>query len=669
MNFAATGLKNDLNYKLLFFLALASVLCGGPFLWAARIGWILLALIFMQRLNYAVYAAFFFSAFFVSAGFMADFIFTLKHFHIGIFILGVIRYLRGELWNDLKLALKLLPIYALLGGILAIGVLNYFLLEKDIKQLRVIGNLSLVLLLVNYLSAVVIGQVRQEGKQILIRALGFFVLGAAVQVCVGFVNLIYDRNLWNLKLIHNNHLGLLCLLTIFHALILYISHTAQFFRKTYFVLAAIVFCGLIASCSRTSWVGAVAGFVVVISMLLIKFRPYLSQGMIHIRKRTLITLFLVAVIGLSFLNQPILNRVKQIKEILQPASWIYTFGKIQSKNQVIEVGDRRYRIVPYELGYYFDFLLEEPVDEQLINVVQGDEQGKRWYVVETNSREKFVEIEHFRGERVIHDLKSGIRSVHRERKLIRLETGSEANKSRYRFECFHINIDPNQGIHCEGSLQIENLETQKQRVIEGDWVKVGTDGSVEAKQGKRIYQEEPVEAFALREIHLISHYEVTEYAKKNPLHTVALEGLSYEIHEYGDEFVLKAHNFGFLGHFRLVQYKELLQILKKHLFFGVGFLHRVVDFHGFYFMVLGATGLLGLLLLLLFNGNLLCRVWGVMQSPRCADFHIIGLSTLCTILAWCIISITETFFLQFAVWINVAVVSVLSYFCSEEESF
>src|SRR5262245_10982310 len=68
----------------LFGGALLLTLLGGKYFWAARIGWTLLAMLFAFRFEYAVLGVFFFMSFFQPSGFLPDFHFTIKHYHIAL---------------------------------------------------------------------------------------------------------------------------------------------------------------------------------------------------------------------------------------------------------------------------------------------------------------------------------------------------------------------------------------------------------------------------------------------------------------------------------------------------------------------------------------------------------------------------------------------------------
>lgn len=122
---------------------------------------------------------------------------------------------------------------------------------------------------------------------------------------------------------------------------------------------------------------------------------------------------------------------------------------------------------------------------------------------------------------------------------------------------------------------------------------------------------------------------------------------------------LGTQNFGFLGHYRMEQFQVLHEIVKQHLILGIGLVRRTTDFHSLYFTLLGGTGLTGLLTFIIF-----CVSWigqgfhaMVVNDGKANVFRVALLSWM---VSWLLYSFTETFFLQFHIWVIIAAGIALS---------
>ena len=110
-------------------------------------------------------------------------------------------------------------------------------------------------------------------------------------------------------------------------------------------------------------------------------------------------------------------------------------------------------------------------------------------------------------------------------------------------------------------------------------------------------------------------------------------------------------NFGFLGRLRREQFLEMFMILKEHLLFGIGFIHRVVDFHGFFMVILGGTGILGFFVFCCFVINYIRNFFMSLSIEKDDSIAFLKIGVFSSFCAWLLSSITETFIVHFFVWI------------------
>lgn len=126
--------------------------------------------------------------------------------------------------------------------------------------------------------------------------------------------------------------------------------------------------------------------------------------------------------------------------------------------------------------------------------------------------------------------------------------------------------------------------------------------------------------------------------------------------DYWQYILADKQNFGCFGIYRLRDMQNVLESLRTNPLIGVGFTRTVVDIHGLHFLVLSATGILGLSVMLFYGIYLLNRLWNKIQ-PRPENTPVekyLALSALTTAIAWFFISFMESFFLQFTVWVTFA---------------
>lgn len=125
----------------------------------------------------------------------------------------------------------------------------------------------------------------------------------------------------------------------------------------------------------------------------------------------------------------------------------------------------------------------------------------------------------------------------------------------------------------------------------------------------------------------------------------------YEIYPAGNEYKLISNNFGFLGEFRRRDWKNLADIFRQKPWLGEGLSSRVADMHGFYIMLLAGSGIVGLSFFLFFLIFFFVSLFKMLGKTRCLFEKVYIASLIATVSAWLIISLLETHFLQFYIWI------------------
>lgn len=112
-------------------------------------------------------------------------------------------------------------------------------------------------------------------------------------------------------------------------------------------------------------------------------------------------------------------------------------------------------------------------------------------------------------------------------------------------------------------------------------------------------------------------------------------------------------NFGFLGIMRLEQLETLTELLKKHPLTGIGFAGICTDFHGLYFILLGASGIPGLVFFLYFGAALSLRLAKALKNISNSDLALIVTANLSALLVWLSSSLLQSMLIHFSVWIVV----------------
>jgi hypothetical protein len=127
--------------------------------------------------------------------------------------------------------------------------------------------------------------------------------------------------------------------------------------------------------------------------------------------------------------------------------------------------------------------------------------------------------------------------------------------------------------------------------------------------------------------------------------------------EYWRYIIADEQNFGCFGIYRLRDLQNVLEILKASPLTGVGFTRSVMDIHGFVFLTLSATGIIGLLGMLSFGLYIFSKLWVYIRNKAVhSSLRYLATAGLSTLIAWFFISLMESYFLQFAIWITFVVI-------------
>jgi len=125
--------------------------------------------------------------------------------------------------------------------------------------------------------------------------------------------------------------------------------------------------------------------------------------------------------------------------------------------------------------------------------------------------------------------------------------------------------------------------------------------------------------------------------------------------EYWKYTINDHQNFGFLGIFRLRDFQLIANIFSLSPIVGIGFQKEVVDAHGLYCIILGSTGLSGLLLFAYFSGQLIYSLWKTINTSGDGKLVLFSISTLCSITAWTVCSLMESYYVHFSIWLQTAI--------------
>lgn len=310
-----------------FFMALLGTLAYGNYFAIARLSWILLAFLFILNDSAILYAGFFFAAFFHGAGFAPELFFTIKHFHIALG-LGCIAQLlqKGTHW-DLRILRRILTYFIPFILIIILGLLNYLRISPTLTSIKIPLNILLTMICCGVLTFFLLDKTKGEkGHQTVRNCIFFFCGGAAIQIVLGFINHFAGTQYLQIVIPHNNHMGILSVLSFFFALFCF--KTGSKSRPAAilsFTLMMTLFAGVLFSCSRTSWISFAIGNLFFFGCGKKCIENFQWRDFFRMPKlRNIITSMIIGLIaGLSLFNRTIYSRFSNIDQLISPSYWHY----------------------------------------------------------------------------------------------------------------------------------------------------------------------------------------------------------------------------------------------------------------------------------------------------------------------------------------------------------
>lgn len=307
-------------------ISLTIVFSRHPFL--GKFGWLFLTVLCGMNLNYAVYAAFFFGAFFITSGFFPDLFFTIKHFHIAVWLLALIHFLKGNLYFLSKGNVSASLIFAPWLAILAISSFAAFHSNETLHALKTNGNILLTMLSVLILLWSV------ESRTNFLNGLLFFISGTCLRVTLSFASqLTIPKFFSSESILYNNHIGFLAGSVIFLLLPFLFMELSRLKRWVCWGMLAILYSGLLLSCSRTGWFGFVFVFLCFISALFWTRRSSRSTTQSAGDGRCIarvLMVFMVITISTIYFCQPVHARILDFNRLMDPHYWQFTFQDEQN---------------------------------------------------------------------------------------------------------------------------------------------------------------------------------------------------------------------------------------------------------------------------------------------------------------------------------------------------
>ncbi len=309
--------------------AMLMTLLEGEWKWLARIGWVLLGVVFALDIRHAVYALFFYAAWFHPTGFMAKMMFSLKHFQLAFFMAFTVHAVNGNPVKTFITGFRNNRIFYPVLAILGIGLLNYFRFHQYPQALRTPLNLFLIMTALFYLGGI-LENFKADSEKILRRGMFFFVAAVTLQIFVALQNTIADTHYFNAPLIHNNHIGILAALSFFYALGLFMAEPKGTLKNLCGVSALVMSAAVIASCSRTAWFSFLFSLV---TFLVLSYQHRRAEQSVRVRKRH--SLLAVVILGalvvlISKLSFEVGVRVQSLPQLLDGAYWQYTINDFQN---------------------------------------------------------------------------------------------------------------------------------------------------------------------------------------------------------------------------------------------------------------------------------------------------------------------------------------------------
>jgi len=323
-------------------LSLCLTLLTGKYLGYSLIGWALLACLYGRDVKYAVYSIFFFSAFFHPSGFLPDFFFSIKHFHIAFALMFAVHLSQGKIipafQQGLRRSTSLYPILAMLAIAGLAGL-------HDEKALRVVANFSFTFLAFIYLSGLL-----SKDRHLLRGGLFLFLVGIALQITAGIYGLLSQSPVLGISLLHHNHLAIFAAFSTLYGLAFVLSSKGMLVRWLSLGLTGMLGVGIVLTCSRTAIASSFLVGLLFLS-LLYTIPPRDSVKKIYFRRLGIAAAVLISLAFFSMIQLEIApyfyDRLKSIPALLHGYYWHYAlqdhqnfgfFGKFRM-TQFLQIGE------------------------------------------------------------------------------------------------------------------------------------------------------------------------------------------------------------------------------------------------------------------------------------------------------------------------------------------
>jgi len=331
--------------SVLLVLTIITVVQGHPFLEKSM--WFFFALLCASEATFAIYALFFFSAFFNSSGFFPNLFFTLKYFHFSFLILIAVLFIKGKLFDLIKRNIKHAKLLIPWGCLIGISVISGLVGPHPYRALMTTANLASITACAAVLICVM------ERKSMVADAALFFAFGACWRVCLSLVSYLkIDFLQYQEGLIHNNHIGFLTASALFMLLPFFFTKQERARRFVSWIMLFVLFSGLVLSCSRTGWVGFIGSFVFFgLVLLKLKYKDAAEHAHSLGRNKRFLLTFAVAfsaiILVVVLMNSEVLSRIGGFKRLIDPSYWSLTFQDTQNfgflgafrRNQFVSLGN------------------------------------------------------------------------------------------------------------------------------------------------------------------------------------------------------------------------------------------------------------------------------------------------------------------------------------------
>ncbi len=124
---------------------------------------------------------------------------------------------------------------------------------------------------------------------------------------------------------------------------------------------------------------------------------------------------------------------------------------------------------------------------------------------------------------------------------------------------------------------------------------------------------------------------------------------------YWKHSIFEDPNGGMFGE-RFVQLHYVKELFLAHWAFGEGWTNRVISFHGLFYTMLTGTGIIGFALFLCFLFWTFRTLFKTICRNEDAAFRLLGIALFCALCDWMLHCLLETYFLQFHIWLALALV-------------